>query len=219
MSSSLHILNANDFSCLASSKYAEDERPVTDASMMVDLKIPGVEVGYRLKIGTEDDSSLRAHLGAVLIIPEQFAPVLPSAIQPRTIPVPRCCAQLKQENEQGSQPTHGALLAQGPGCGQPRKTMEQAARRLPCLGIPPATLRGQGDASASSGPSPQSTRTTYTGQQIVGQLTDNAVHPPWTHHGGDQGPSALPSSEQRLEVCPVIPASKRRWSRRWVVGR
>lgn len=75
MYSSLHILNANDFSCLASSNYAEDERPVTDASVVVELKL-------KSGIGSKSAQKMTApyaHIWAVLTIPEQFAPVLPSA--------------------------------------------------------------------------------------------------------------------------------------------
>lgn len=144
---------------------------------------PRVEVGYRLKIGTEDDSSLRAHLASAYhstTICTRLTYLQQSTSQFRTI---RCHAA-SQLDRRTSMAPHGALPVQGPGCGQPRNPWNKPRRRLPCLGIPPATLRGQGTLLHRP-VLPQSTRTTTLawnylyGASDRGQLTSNAVHP-WT---------------------------------------
>lgn len=150
-----------------------------DCATLADLKIPGVEVGYRLKIGTEDDSSSAYHSRTICT---RLTFSNPTTHNTGTT----LLHSTQQENEQGSQPTHGALLSpEDRDAGNRATHGTSRQRRLPYLGIPPATLRGQGTllhrpvlSPNRPGPPLPLLGITYTGQQIVGQLSSNAVHHP-----------------------------------------
>lgn len=163
---------------------------------------PRVEVGYRLKFGTEDDSSLRAYLASAYhstTICTRLTYLQQSTSQFRTI---RCHAA-SQLDRRTSMAPHGALPVQGPGCGQPRKPWNKppddsrtSASRPQRCGV-----RGRFCTVRSS---PQSTLAWdyLYGASDRGQLTSNAVHHPMDTTEENQGRL---SSGQRLEVCPPSP--------------